>query len=139
MGGNSSISRVGLRERLSGNGSTSHKLEVKQHGMLSYGAEISNFRFPGILLNLRLNIADDFFISPKNRNKSSSLSLSLSYIHSIKSTKPINQNTYLFEKDIDCKSYRAKVLSQSCQRILLLCIPLISCRIAVLKITATGL
>lgn len=78
MGGNSSISRVGLRERLSGKGSTSHKLEVKQQGMLSYGAEISSFRFPGILLNLRLPIAVDFFISPKYRNKSSSLSLSLS-------------------------------------------------------------
>lgn len=78
MGGNSSISRVGLRLRLSGKGSTSQRLEVKQHGMFSYGAEMSNFRFPGMLLNLRLNTAVDFFISPKKRYKSSSLSLSLS-------------------------------------------------------------
>lgn len=40
---------------------------------------MSTLRLPGTLLVLRLNTADDFFISAKDRSRSSSLSLSLSY------------------------------------------------------------
>ncbi len=78
MGGNSSISLVGRRERLSGKGSISQRLEVKQHGILSPGADMSTLRLPGILRNLRFIEAEDFFISVSILNRSSSLSLSLS-------------------------------------------------------------
>ena len=73
--------------------------------MFSCGAEMSTFRFPGILFVLRLNTAEDFFISVRALSKSSSLSLSFSYGRQINYYRGSPQMTslgnYLSEEDID--------------------------------------